>query len=1040
VLSLAAIAKSLLEKRPMRNPDVPGLSWFLEEGEVPVYPYTKTFAEAQFEPFVAMHTSGTTGIPKAITTPHGAIAVIDAVQKIPALGGNPYMFSHLKGERLFSLFPLFHSGGLTILLFGVFAGYTVVFPPLKPPNADLVDRVHLHAKASASLIPPAIIVELASDVEKLNNLGRLKYLLTGGGPLPDIIGDLVSTRTHLCNAFGCSEAIIVPVELVDAEDWQYIKFSPFYSHEMRAYGDGLYELVALRREDREEFQGVFRMFPHLQEWASGDLFTKHPTKEGLWLFRGRSDDIVVYSTGEKFNPITMEGIITADPAVTGVLVCGQGHFQSSLLVEPKIHPSGQTDRERLLDEIWPSIRKANEGCSAFARVFREFVLFTEPKRPLPRNSKGGLQRRAAAQLYKQQLNDLYEREEKRTDASTISPVAGSWDKESLKQRILSIIRNVHGLEGATASTNLLDLGLDSLQVTTIARKTDSLVAKFGATSVRITNRIIYDNPSVNRLTEAVLGINRVSNATTGDPELPQHQMQKLYEHYIADLPITARPPTAPNDGRVVILTGSTGSLGSYILDRLLSDLRIRKIYCLNRSADGLSRQLGSQRSKGLRTDFPHERVRFLRYDMSAPYFGLAPPESSPSSTNRACDAAMYIELLRNVTDVIHNAWPVDFNLPLEGFAKAHLRGVRQMVDFSARSKYGAQVLFVSSAGIVLNHSTLFQGQGGASVEGHRALIPEIVPEAVASDPGASVAVGYTQSKCIAEHILAAAYKVANIPAIIVRVGQIAGPTLRPSLTPDGKAGDISAAAPGMWPKSEWFPRMLVSSANVIRKLPMELPGMDVVDWIPVDKCASVVVELILSASKEGAAVIGSGAMGETNCHPNRLEKRGEIPVYHAVNPRETTWLSLLPTVKAALRIDDTVPFTKWMDLLRQSARDPDEGGNGKTDIDNINDTAGKLIKGSGSSNDSASGIQGKDKDKSDAAGSDIALRNPALKLLEFFEDVESREQATYIQPRFALEQTLQRSETLASLGPVTPELMEIWLQQWGFPLRQTDMS
>jgi acyl-coenzyme A synthetase/AMP-(fatty) acid ligase len=367
---LAATFKMLLEKRPMRSPEVPSLAWFLEDGEVPVYPYTKTFAEAKLEPFVALHTSGTTGLPKPVVSPHSAIAVIDSVQKLSVLGGNPYLLTYLKGRRVCSLFPLFHSGGLTIALAAIFIGYTYVFPPPQPPSADLVNRMNVHADISASFIPPSILVELAGDAETLDNLGNLTYAVTGGGPLPKVIGDLVSARTHLCNSFGSSETILLPHELIETDYWQYLKISPLYSHEMRPYDEDIYELIAVRGENREQFQAVFSVFPDLQEWAYGDLFSKHPTKEDMWLFRGRRDDIVVYSTGEKFNPVTMEGTIGAHPAVAGALVYGDGRFQSSLLVEPKSYPECQADKERLLEEIWPSIWKANEGCAAFARVGR----------------------------------------------------------------------------------------------------------------------------------------------------------------------------------------------------------------------------------------------------------------------------------------------------------------------------------------------------------------------------------------------------------------------------------------------------------------------------------------------------------------------------------------------------------------------------------------------------------------------------------------------------------------------------------------------
>jgi acyl-CoA synthetase (AMP-forming)/AMP-acid ligase II len=51
-------------------------AWFPEEHITP-YPYDKTFEEAEWDPLLILHTSGSTGMPKPIVARHGMLAVGD---------------------------------------------------------------------------------------------------------------------------------------------------------------------------------------------------------------------------------------------------------------------------------------------------------------------------------------------------------------------------------------------------------------------------------------------------------------------------------------------------------------------------------------------------------------------------------------------------------------------------------------------------------------------------------------------------------------------------------------------------------------------------------------------------------------------------------------------------------------------------------------------------------------------------------------------------------------------------------------------------
>ncbi|XP_044714454.1 male sterility protein [Hirsutella rhossiliensis] len=122
--------------------------------------------------------------------------------------------------------------------------------------------------------------------------------------------------------------------------------------------------------------------------------------------------------------------------------------------------------------------------------------------------------------------------------------------------------------------------------------------------------------------------------------------------------------------QTVLLTGTTGSLGAYMLDMMCSSPQVKKIVALNRGSDGgRSRQPGVSGERGLSQDF--SKVEFVQADLSKPRLGV--------------EEKMYNNLLHEADRIIHNAWPVNFNISVGSF-EPHIKGVRHFVDFAAAAK------------------------------------------------------------------------------------------------------------------------------------------------------------------------------------------------------------------------------------------------------------------------------------------------------------------------------------------------------------------
>lgn len=454
----------------------------------------------------------------------------------------------------------------------------------------------------------------------------------------------------------------------------------------------------------------------------------------------------------------MEGIIQAHPAVKGAIICGMGQFQSSLLVEGAEPPASDAERERLLDEIWPSVENANKESPSHGRIHRDMILFTTADRPMPRAGKGTAQRQATVALYKTDLDDLYAASE--VASSVKGRDVALEEPADIPEAIRIFISGATemSVDEIPPEANLFDFGLDSLQVATLVKTINKHLANLGK-PLLMDQRLIYSNPSLNGLTDVVTALCK-GNTPVSSGKTAFENMQHLYDLNVSHLPVTVRAPQTQAGEISVLLTGSTGSLGSYVLDYLIRESKVAHIFCLNRGPGSLDRQHKSQASKNL-SALPPSKVTCLDGSLSQDYFGLTMEE--------------YKTLLRSIGLVIHNAWQVNFNLPLESFSP-HVESVRRLVEFSSHSRFGARIFFVSSISSVVNYD-----QDAASNR-------EAVPEHIIEDWHVANDGGYGQSKLISERILDAAAKQAGTPTAVCRVGQIAGPT----------------TAAGVWPEQEWL--------------------------------------------------------------------------------------------------------------------------------------------------------------------------------------------------------------------------------------------
>lgn len=835
------------EHTPIEAFEIPPMNYFLNDEKVEHY---EGSVSSDPDDIVAIiHTSGSTGIPKPIYLRNGYVACLDRTRQLELPEGRRSRGNRFFGtDRAFCSLPWFHAMGFFMALRSIFTQGPLVLPPVgRSPNADLTLEILKVAKPQSGLFPPAILEDIVDAPGGMEALSKIDFIFFAGAPLSQEVGDRISKVTWIQTIIGSTEGGLWDSFITeDRAEWGFFEWCEHTGAVMEPSGD-LHELV-IKRTPGNPVQGVFWSFPELDEYHTKDLYAEHPTKPGLWKYKGRNDDVIVLSNGEKFNPVIFEKDIEGHPAVKGALVVGQGRFQSGLILELNT----AKDPEAFLEEIWPYVERANENMAAHGRVWKSKIAIANPKKPFHRAPKGNIMRRMTNELYKDEIEALYSNE---GSAELLGQIDASADEAAIHEFVRQAIRITlpKVSDQLDEEADLFTFGIDSLQVLGLANAIGhALPKKEGSRDATFKPRMVYSNPTVGALAKAIRAILHGEDATAAPSNTREQNMDEIIKKYTQDLPapVTYNPRQQKH---AAVITGSTGSLGNYLLEGLIADPSIAKIYCLNRS-DAQSRQKKTFEERGANPDF--SKVVFLQAQFGKEQFGLTD--------------GTYRELQRDVDIFIHNAWAVDFNMGLESFEETHLMGTRRVIDFSATAQYHPHIIFISS----------IASTGNWLGSGHSGFVPEVFMQ----DNRLPFPQGYGESKHVAGAMLAIAAAKSHIPATVVRVGQLAGP----------------AAEKGLWNRQEWLPS-IVASSKAIGKIPRTLGNEDIVDWVPTDAAAKVLIDLTRTRL--------------------RTQQADKLDTFHLVNPQTVQWKQLVPAVVdfyasqgAAIQV---VEFRDWLEELKR---------------------------------------------------------------------------------------------------------------------------
>ncbi|KAK0610810.1 hypothetical protein B0T14DRAFT_593567 [Immersiella caudata] len=841
-------------------------NWFPDE-HVDPYPYERTFEEGQWDPMVVLHTSGSTGLPKPIVCRQGMLAIGDMFHNMAEWEGKTLVLAEWSkrskrtlqpSAMLTRAVPLCHAAAMymTLIMTHYWETPSALGIGDRPLSSDMALECLKYSHADAVVLPPAIYEELSQIDDAIDVLKSLAFAGFGGGNLAKAAGNkLVQGGVRLLNFIGATEFCPYPQYWQeDGEMWQWFIFnSELFGCDWRKVDEeDAYEMVIVRKDEKPGCQGFFYTFPKSEEYDTKDLFRPHPTLKDHWIYHGRSDNIIVFSKGEKLNPVSIENTLMGHPNVKGALVVGFNRFQPALILEPVTQPKTDEEKEKLIEDMWPLVVKANKETVAHGQIGRRLIAISNPDMPFLRAGKGTIQRAGTVRMYKEEIDKIYRKAGEISSTEVLKLDLSS--KDALAKSIQALFERSLQSPKLDADTDFFTVGIDSMQVISASRLLRAALQAAGIEidASAVATRVIYGNPTVKRLAEYLFAVVQSGgkDATSIDELQEMRSMQALFQKYTRDMKSgdMNKPPPADDD-QTIVITGSTGALGSYMLHFAAACPRVRRTVCLNRSEDGKSRQTRESSKRGLSTDF--SKVEFYHADMSRSDLGLGKD--------------VYDRLLKKVDRVIHNQWPVNFNIPVESF-EPHIRGVRNLADFSRKATKRVPIVFISS--IATTES--WQGKGP-------------VPEKSLRDFDAAVG-GYGRSKLVSSLILEKATEVSGVPSEIIRVGQIAGPM----------------SEKGFWNRQEWFPSIVASSVY-LGMLPDNLGWLNTVDWTPIEGIANEVLEV-------------SGITSE-------LPLEDINGYFHGVNPVGEQWVSLAPAVMEFYgdRIKRVVSLDEWVKALEKSA-------------------------------------------------------------------------------------------------------------------------
>ncbi len=286
------------------------------------------------QPHSIIYTSGTTGRPKGAILTYGN-------HWWSAIGSALNLGLHAD-DRWLACLPLFHVGGLSILLRSVIYGMTAVvharFDPTLVNRA--IDDEHVSIVSLVSTMLDRILVERGERPFP----PTLRCVLLGGGPAPlPLLERAQRAGAPVVQTYGLTETASQVVTLAPEDALRKLGSAgkPLLGSQIRIEPDG--EIAV---QGPTVSPGYLHLPPRDGWLQTGDL--GYLDEEGYLYVLERRDDLIV-SGGENVYPAEVEAALLAHPAVEEAGVFGEAdpEWGSCVAAAVKLHPGCTATVEEL---------------------------------------------------------------------------------------------------------------------------------------------------------------------------------------------------------------------------------------------------------------------------------------------------------------------------------------------------------------------------------------------------------------------------------------------------------------------------------------------------------------------------------------------------------------------------------------------------------------------------------------------------------------------------------------------------------------------
>ena len=210
-----------------------------------------------------------------------------------------------------------------------------------------------------------------------------------------------------------------------------------------------------------------------------------------------------------------------------------------------------------------------------------------------------------------------------------------------------------------------------------------------------------------------------------------------------DIPAETRPVSAESGN--VLMTGITGFLGVFLGREFLEDSKVKKLICLVRAENddkAMERIVDGMKKWDVWKEEYRSRITALSSDLSMPQLGL--------------DDVKFRSLCENVDTICHNGASVNFSLPYEQIKRTNVDGTKEILKILSEGKRKSMT-YISTISVFADEDY---------------AMGEVDEKSLTSDIN-NLKLGYSQSKCVAEHIIKK-FMDKNYDIQIFRIGRITG--------------------------------------------------------------------------------------------------------------------------------------------------------------------------------------------------------------------------------------------------------------------------